>query len=86
MEQTSVYLRTARPGDRFQPMGMPGGSQSLSDFMVNHKLPRRARPGWPLVCVGKMIAWVPGYRLGHGYQLSSDTLQVIHLTLKRKFV
>jgi len=83
MEKDSVHLRTAHSGDRIQPMGMSGGSQKISDFMIAHKLPRRARLGWPLVCVGEAVTWVPGYRLGHGFQLSSSTLQALHLTLKR---
>lgn len=77
-----LYLRTVKPGDRLQPMGMAGESQKVSDLMINHKLPRRARPGWPLVCVGEAIIWVPGYRLGNGFQLSTSTLQGLHLTLK----
>jgi tRNA(Ile)-lysidine synthase len=83
IETDAIFLRTARPGDRFQPMGMPGGTQKLSDFMINHKLPRRARRGWPLVWVGEQIAWVPGYILGESFRLSPDTKKAIHLTLNR---
>ena len=83
VEKESIYLRTAQSGDRIQPMGMPGGSQKLSDFMIAHKLPRRARPGWPLVCVGEAVAWVPGYRIGDGFQLTTDTIQATHFIIKR---
>lgn len=83
LEKDSVRLRTARAGDRIQPMGMSGGSQKISDFMIAHKLPRRARPGWPLVCVDEAVAWVPGYRLGDGFQLSSATRQATHFTFVR---
>jgi tRNA(Ile)-lysidine synthase len=83
MDKDTVFLRTTHPGDRIQPMGMSGRSQKLSDFMITHKLPRRARSGWPLVWIGEALAWVPGYRLGHGFQLSSSTLTAMHVTLKR---
>jgi tRNA(Ile)-lysidine synthase len=83
IEKDPLCLRTVRPRDRFQPMGMAGESQKVSDFMINHKLPRRARPGWPLVCLGEAIIWVPGYRLGNGIQLSTSTWQALYLILKR---
>jgi tRNA(Ile)-lysidine synthase len=76
-----ICLRTMRPGDRIQPMGMSKGTQKISDFMIDHKLPRRARRGWPLLWVGDKIAWVPGYHLGEGFQLSLTTQQAIHITL-----
>jgi tRNA(Ile)-lysidine synthetase-like protein len=83
LEKDAVYLRTTHPGDRIQPMRMSGGSQKISDFMITHKLPCRARPGWPLVWVGEAVAWVPGYRLGDGFQLTSSTPKAMHVTLKR---
>jgi hypothetical protein len=51
--------------------------------MIDHKLPRRARRGWPLVWVGEKIAWVPGYLPGQGFQLSNNTQKAIHCTIKR---
>ena len=32
----------------------------ISDFMINQKIPQRARAGWPLVCYGDEIVWVTG--------------------------
>ena len=42
-----LELRVRRPGDVFEPLGLKGHSQKLSDFFVNVKLPRRARDRWP---------------------------------------
>ena len=39
-----------RRGTRIKPLGMEGHSVKISDLMVNVKMPRRARAGWPLVC------------------------------------
>ncbi|RPI97269.1 MAG: tRNA lysidine(34) synthetase TilS, partial [Chloroflexi bacterium] len=44
-----LSVRCRLPGDRFSPLGMDGQSLKLSDFMINVKMPRRARAGWPLV-------------------------------------
>ncbi len=79
--EASLILRTRSDGDQFQPLGMGGQSAKLSHFMLNQKMPRRARAGWPLVCVGDEIAWVPGYRIGHGYRVWRETSGVYYLHL-----
>ncbi len=79
-----LNVRVRCPGDRFQPIGMPGLSQKLSNFMINVKLPARARNGWPLVCSGEAVLWVPGYRLAHPYRLTAATRQAVFLELQRR--
>lgn len=74
-----LTVRRRRPGDRFQPLGMETGTQKVSDFMVNVRIPRRARAGWPLVCCDGVVAWVPGYRPGHGFRLRGATRSAVHL-------
>lgn len=78
-----LVLRSRRPGDRFQPLGLEGGSQKLADFMINEKLPRRARETWPLLCKGDDIVWVPGYRLAHPYRLRRNSRRALHVRLLR---
>jgi tRNA(Ile)-lysidine synthase len=53
-----LAVRARRPGDRMRPVGR-GGSRSLQDLFVDHKIPRAARPQWPVVTCGGEIAWVP---------------------------
>lgn len=79
-----LELRTRRSGDRFKPVGMDGHSMKLSDFFINEKLPQRARDGWPLLCAGDVVIWIPGYRLAHPFNLTDQTRQVLYLTLARK--
>ncbi len=79
--EATFILRTRYDGDQFQPLGMGGKSTKLSHFMLNQKMPRRARAGWPLICVGDEIAWVPGYRIGHGYRMRQKTSGVFYLHL-----
>ena len=79
----TLEVRGRRPGDRIRPLGMQGGSQKLSDLMINVKIPRRAREGWPLVLSGGEIVWVPGYRLAHPFRLRAGTRQVVRLRVTR---
>lgn len=78
-----LELRARRPGDRFEPLGMGGHSQKLSDLFVNEKLPERARARWPLLCSGADVIWVPGYRPAHRYRVTPDTQRVLHVVLTR---
>jgi tRNA(Ile)-lysidine synthase len=78
-----LVLRRRQPGDRFQPLGMEQGSLKLSDFMINEKMPRRARETWPLLCKGDEIVWVPGYQLAHPYCVQAESRQTIHARLLR---
>jgi tRNA(Ile)-lysidine synthase len=77
----SLELRVLRPGDRFEPLGMAGHSQKLSDFFVNAKLPQRARRRWPLLCSGATVIWVPGYRPAHPFRLTPASQKVLHFAV-----
>ena len=80
----ALNVRTAHPGERFEPLGMGGHSLKLSDFFINQGLPRRARPNWPLVCSGEQVAWVCGYRPAHPFRVSETTKNMVHLHLHKR--
>jgi tRNA(Ile)-lysidine synthase len=79
-----LHARPARPGERFEPLGLGGHSMKLSDFFINQGLPRRARPNWPLVCSGEQVAWVCGYRPAHPFRVNETTQKVVHLHLHKR--
>jgi tRNA(Ile)-lysidine synthase len=76
-----LAIRTMQTGERFQPLGLEGRSQKLSDFWVNGGVPRRARHGWPLIYSGNEVVWVPGFRLDHRYRITDSTKKVVHLAI-----
>lgn len=78
-----LEIRSRRPGERFRPLGMKRGSIKISEFMINEKLPRRARTAWPLVCMGDQVVWIPGFRLGHPFRVKLNTKNVIKVHLFR---
>lgn len=79
-----LTLRCRQPGDRFQPLGLSGKTQKLSDFMINQKIPQRARSNWPLLVSQDEILWVPGYQTAHHTRLTSQTKKALFLQLIRK--
>lgn len=75
---TPLSLRTRRPGDRMQPLGMQGRIK-ISDLMINSKIPRLARAHWPLLFSGGEIVWVPGLNIGHSFRIKESTNRAVHL-------
>lgn len=78
-----LVVRRARRGERFQPLGLEGRSQKLSDFWINAHLPREARAAWPLVYSGETVAWVPGHRLDHRFRAREGSRRLLYLRLSR---
>jgi tRNA(Ile)-lysidine synthase len=76
-------IRPRQPGDTFAPLGMGGQTVKVRDVYINQKIPRRARPHWPLVCVGGQVVWVAGYRIAQPFRVTEETRRVLHLELKR---
>jgi len=78
-----LELRVRRDGDTFEPLGMQGHSQKLSDFFTNEKLPVRARSRWPLLCAAERIVWVPGFRPAETFKLKQTSRRVVYFSMLR---
>ena len=76
-----LELRVRQPGDQFEPLGLKGHSQKLSDFFTNVKLPKRARSRWPLLCSAGKIIWVPGYRPAEKVKLKETSRSILYFVL-----
>ena len=80
----NLSLRTRRAGERFHPLGMSGKSMKVKDFMINVKLPKRARDAYPILYADDEIAWIPGYQPSYDFRVTENTQQVVVFTLKKK--
>jgi len=69
--EAPLTLRSWRPGDRFQPLGM-SGEKKLQDFFVDTKVPRQERARIPLLVAGGRIAWVIGRRIAEDFRFRGD--------------
>lgn len=64
-------VRTRRPKDRYQPLGM-GSSVKLQNLLVNHKVPASIRDFLPVVTLpGGEVLWCPGCPGPENYRLST---------------
>ena len=57
-----LTVRTWRPGDRIQPLGMTG-QKKLQDLFTDLRVPRSWRVRVPLLETRRGIAWVVGHRI-----------------------
>ena len=79
----SLSLRSRRPGDRFQPLGM-AGQKKLQDFMVDAKIPRQWRDRVPLVISPRGVVWVAGWRIADWARLGTEDSAGLELRLVRE--
>ncbi len=83
LEAVTAYLplslRTRRPGDRFQTLGLRT-AKKLQDTLVDAKIPRAERDTLPLVCgADGTILWVAGYQIADPVKLLPTTQRVLVL-------
>ena len=78
-----VTLRHWQPGDRFQPIGMPG-SAKLQDIFVSAKIPRQDRVRLVVaVTESGTIFWVEGLRIGEQCKIVRETKRILRWTWRR---
>jgi tRNA(Ile)-lysidine synthase len=78
----NLWVRSRRPGDRFQPLGM-NMTKKLLEFMVDAKIPRSWRGRIPIVCSLEQIIWVAGWRIDDRVKLTDDSKEILRLEFVR---
>jgi tRNA(Ile)-lysidine synthase len=78
-----LAVRSRRPGDRFRPLGAPGG-RKLQDFLVDRKVPRDERDAVPLVVDQRdRIVWVVGQAVAEDFRVTDPSQGVLLLKVRR---
>ena len=70
--QFPLTIRAWKKGDKFIPLGM-SCYKKLSDFFIDIKLSLLNKEKVYLLCSGKDIIWVIGYRIDDRYKVTSKT-------------
>ncbi|MEW6553466.1 MAG: tRNA lysidine(34) synthetase TilS [Actinomycetota bacterium] len=76
-----LLVRGIRAGDRFHPLGGPGG-RKLQDFLVDAKVPREERTRVMVLESAGEIVWVVGMRIDERFKVSEGTRRVAALRVK----
>lgn len=81
-----LTLRKWQDGDRFQPIGMGGKSQLLSDFFRLQKLSifEKAQV-WILETAQKQICWVVGFRIDERCKITEGSKSFVNIEFKLIF-
>ncbi len=75
-----LVVRTRRPGDRLQPLGLRG-TIKVQDVLVDLKVPRAWRDRVPLVTCRDEVVWLPGYRIAHAARVLQSQSASVRLDL-----
>ena len=75
-----MLLRTRQTGDTFKPIGR-NCSKSLKKFFIEQKTPVADRDKTPVLAQGSKIVWVAGFGFAKGYEVTSDTQDILKLSL-----
>jgi tRNA(Ile)-lysidine synthase len=80
---SEVWVRTRRPGDRFQPLGCPH-PKKLKTFLIDAKIPRQLRDRLALVVSERGIMWVAGVQIADWAKVTAATRQVLRLQVTQQ--
>jgi tRNA(Ile)-lysidine synthase len=81
-------VRSARPGERFRPLGR-GGSKLVHDALVDAGVPAGRRASSPIVTGGAdgaasedCVLWVVGYRIDHRVRVTQQTRRYLWMSVE----
>jgi tRNA(Ile)-lysidine synthase len=77
-----LQVRTRRPGDRFQPLGMKEGKK-VGQFMIDARIPQGWRERVPLVCDPDNVIWIVGNRIDERYKVTEKTKNVLRIRFEK---
>jgi tRNA(Ile)-lysidine synthase len=80
-----LILRTRRPGDRFEPIGLGGRHKSLHELMIEEKVPRHVRDLLPILADEEKILWVCGYRVDERAKVTDQTKRRLSVDLFKSY-
>ena len=73
-----LKLRKWKKGDYFFPLGMKT-RKKISDFFIDNKFSIIDKENTWLLCSGRRITWVVGYRIDDRFKVTQDTRNIIQL-------
>lgn len=75
-----LQVRTFRPGDRIQPLGMKG-MKKVKSLFIDEKVPRGKRRQIPLLVDRDSVLWVPGIHVSERVKITDLTEKVVKIEI-----
>ncbi|MBM3436698.1 MAG: tRNA lysidine(34) synthetase TilS [Bacteroidetes bacterium] len=79
----NLEIRHWRKGDYFYPLGM-NQRKLVSDFFTDSKLSIAQKEKVWLLCSGKDIIWIAGYRIDNRFKITEHTSKILMVELTNK--
>ena len=76
-----LQVRTRRPGDRIQPLGM-AHEKKVQDVLVNKRIARADRPSIPLFFSSSHCIWLAGVQIDDRARLTNKTQRIVRLSIE----
>jgi tRNA(Ile)-lysidine synthase len=75
-----LMVRTPKPGDRIQPLGM-SGMKKLKDYFIDRKIPVRLRGQITLLADSRSVIWIAGQVLSERVKITDKTTKVLKIEM-----
>lgn len=75
-----LILRSRRPGDTMNPLGMKG-RKKIQDILTDAKIPRYLRRSIPILCDSKGILWMAGIRRCNRAMVGPQTQNILFVEI-----
>ena len=79
----ALRVRPWRRGDRLQPFGLGGGHKTVSDLLIDAKVPRLQREELIVLTQRGEVLWALGIRAGNKHRVAATTRHFLHLRFDR---
>jgi tRNA(Ile)-lysidine synthase len=58
------------------------GFKKISDFLIDEKVPIHKKENVWLLCSGRKVVWIMGYRIDDRFKITLDTKTVLKIEIK----
>ena len=76
----SLFIRSRRDGDRYQPLGAPG-TKKIKDIFIDEKIPPALRDFIPVIANSTHIFYLGGYRIAEDARITGTTINAYKLVM-----
>ena len=80
----SLFLRSPKKNDVFQPLGMQK-EKKLSRFFIDKNVPRHVRKTVPILICNNQIAWVAGIQISEKFKVERNCRKVLQFKITKIF-
>jgi len=75
-----LVIRTGKPGDRIQPLGMKG-TKKIKSYFIDEKVPLNLRKDIPLLLDQESVLWIAGMRMSERVKITEKTRRILKVEI-----